>query len=292
MDKKKINNHKNKLFGRNLFTLIFTVAAIVIIAFVAFTVQSYISTSSNTRVEPFVTKSLSSTDNSKENFSEGIYNIESSKTNGIEEMNGKDFDKIGLKFYCTEYNEDKGTASYQLQMYFTDNTPEEIKYNTKFSANVCMTSKWIGFISYASKTTSIIINTPYFKRVYNSDVTKNPDDTYYVPDNNSRFGYREATSEEVNNTNTNKYVYEATAEERIKENLNSPSKNTFSISNIPDFPAKANTWPIKVKVSAPTIYLYLSYEYTEDAITKTKTYILKYSYKELMTSDTSGAIRD
>lgn len=286
MEKKKIEKHKNRLFGRNLFTLIFAIVAILIIAFAVTTIQSYTSTSSKTKVVPFETKNLNSTDNT---FTEGTYNTTNDKNNTVIRMNGKDFNEIGLFFSCKEYNEDKGSAKYELKMYFNDNTPEEIKYNTKFQANVCMSAKWIGFVSYATKTSTIKINTPYYSnRVKNvNDINK----TYYVEDNTSRFGYREATEEEINDTNVYKYENTLSSKDRTEQNT-SISKNTFTINNVVDFPAKANTWPIKIKVSEPTIYLYLSYSYNENAITKTKTYILKYSYKELMTSDTSGAIRD
>lgn len=284
MEKKKIEKHKNRLFGRNLFTLIFAIVAILIIAFAVTTIQSYTSTSSKTKVVPFETKNLNSTDNT---FTEGTYNTTNDKNNTVIRMNGKDFNEIGLFFSCKEYNEDKGSAKYELKMYFNDNTPEEVKYNTKFQANVCMSAKWIGFVSYANKSSTIKIYAPYYSnRVKNvTDMTK----TYYVEDNTSRFGYREATEEEINDANIFKYENILSSEEKAKQDT---SKNTFTINNVVDFPAKANTWPIKIKVSEPTIYLYLSYSYNENAITKTKTYILKYSYKELMTSDTSGAIRD
>ena len=48
----------------------------------------------------------------------------------------------------------------------------------------------------------------------------------------------------------------------------------------PNFPAKANTWPVKITVDKPDVYLYLSYSYTSNGETKTEYYILSYTLGE------------
>lgn len=66
-------------------------------------------------------------------------------------------------------------------------------------------------------------------------------------------------------------------------------RKTFTVNSLVDLPAKADTWPVKITVSEPTIYLYLAYSYQENGKTKTDSVIIKYSYDELKPE--SGGIR-
>lgn len=59
-------------------------------------------------------------------------------------------------------------------------------------------------------------------------------------------------------------------------------RKTFTLNSFGEYPTKTDTWPIKISVDKPTIYLYLSYKYYENGTEKTENYILKYSYDELI----------
>ena len=67
-------------------------------------------------------------------------------------------------------------------------------------------------------------------------------------------------------------------------------KPTFSVPCKTQFPAKADTWPVKVTVDSPDAYLYILYKTQENGVTTVNSYILKYTYEEYMTSSTTGGI--
>lgn len=86
-------------------------------------------------------------------------------------------------------------------------------------------------------------------------------------------------------TSLRMYDDEASALESNKSNY----YKDFTVSSIADFPAKTNTFPVKITVDEPTIYLYISYNYKQNAEIKTLTYILEYAYTDLIPE--SGGIR-
>lgn len=59
-------------------------------------------------------------------------------------------------------------------------------------------------------------------------------------------------------------------------------RKTFTINSFGNYPAKTDTWPIKISVDKPTIYLYLEYSYYQNGEKKKEAYILEYSYDELI----------
>lgn len=63
----------------------------------------------------------------------------------------------------------------------------------------------------------------------------------------------------------------------------------FTVKNLANFPAKANTFPVKIEVDEPTIYLFISYNYKQNAEIKNLTYIIEYSYSDLIPE--TGGIR-
>ena len=66
---------------------------------------------------------------------------------------------------------------------------------------------------------------------------------------------------------------------------------SISVKCTTQFPAKANTWPVPVVVESPDCYLYLYFQTQENGKTVVNTYILKYTYQEYMTENTTGGIR-
>lgn len=215
---------KKRLFGRNLFTLIFAIVVLLVLVLGISITMSYVTTNNANKITPFVDK------NTTEQFTEGTYNTDAKR------INGKDFDEFGLIFKCNQYldEDSKKTATYELRVFKTEDTKN---ITGSITANVCLAANWVGYASYATKSTSVKI----------------------------------AADEETALGST---AY----------------RKTFTLSSLDDYPAKANTWPIKITVSEPTIYLYISYDYYENGKAKTDTYILKYSYSEL--TPLEGGIRN
>ena len=91
-------------------------------------------------------------------------------------------------------------------------------------------------------------------------------------------------------TSTSIRELEFNASEEVAKKDSPTYSRTFSFSGIIDFPAKANTWPIPITVDCPNIYLYLSYSYQENGKTLTKSYVLQYSYYDLI-PQTGGIIK-
>lgn len=215
--KKNDSTPKRRLFGRNLFTMIVVALSIVIVFLGIFITTQYVSAYNTNKINPFVTKSVGT------NFDEGTYN-----TNDVVRMNGADFDKLGLVFTCTKFVDEETTksATYELRTYLLENSKA---VNGNITANVCFANDWVGYVAYASKSSTI--------KVAKDLETAEGNTTY---------------------------------------------RKTFTISSFGDYPAKTNTWPIKITVNKPVIYLYLSYSYYENGENKTENYILKYSYDELI----------
>ncbi len=221
---KKNNAPKRKLFGRNLFTLLVFVGGFILIMLIAFSTVSYVTTYNKSIIEPFIDKDFD------EEFTVDDYNIDS-----IVRIHHSELEDFGVILKCSEYSEDSKTAKFRLKTYKKEGTKAP---NGNITANVMMTAKWINFVSYSSKTTTL--------KMYE-------DETAALESNKSSY-YKD-----------------------------------FTIKNLADFPAKANTFPIKVSVEEPTIYLYLSYKYIQSGETKTLTYVLEYAYKDLIPE--SGGIR-
>lgn len=72
--------------------------------------------------------------------------------------------------------------------------------------------------------------------------------------------------------------------------LTNGSSRTTSIKCETSFPAKADTWPVKVTVDSPDCYLYVYYRTQENGEYVDNSYILKYTYSDIMTSSTTGGI--
>lgn len=73
--------------------------------------------------------------------------------------------------------------------------------------------------------------------------------------------------------------------------LKNETSRTLSVTCKTQFPAKADTWPIKVTVDSPDCYLYLYFRTQENGKNVNNSYILKYTYDEYMTSTTQGGIQ-
>lgn len=221
---KKNKGEKTKLFGRNLFTFLVFTGGFILIILIAFSTVSYITTYNKSLITPFIDKDFN------EQYTTEDYNI-----NDIQRMNHKDFTDFGIILKCTEYSEDAKQAKYRLKTYKTENTNA---IEGSITANVMLTAKWINFVSYATKTTTLKI-----------------------------------------------YDDEASA---LESNKSSYYKD-FTIKNLADFPAKTSTFPIKVTVDEPSIYLYISYKYKKSGEIKTLSYVLEYSYSDLIPE--TGGIR-
>ena len=91
-------------------------------------------------------------------------------------------------------------------------------------------------------------------------------------------------------TSTSIRTLEFNASEEVAKQTSPTYSRTYSFSGLVDFPAKANTWPIPVTVDCPNIYLYLSYQYQENGKTLTKSYVLQYSYYDVI-PQTGGIIK-
>lgn len=70
---------------------------------------------------------------------------------------------------------------------------------------------------------------------------------------------------------------------------NGTSRNV-TLACTTQFPAKADTWPVKVTVDSPDCYMYLYFRTQENGKYKNNSYILKYTYDEYMTESTQGGI--
>ncbi len=228
INKNKDNKQKKKLpFGRNLFTILFVLVCTFIIAFVIYTIQSYVTAANKSKYTPFVTQSI--TDGTASEFSEGTFNSVDSR------IKHDKFDKLGVYLVCNKYIEDDSnattrTAVYKVAVYENDNTPT-IKNGT-VSVSFCMAAPWVGFIKYPSSSAP-------------KDLTV-------------------CESQEAAEASSNSYY------------------KTFTISGQIDFPAKVNTFPIPITIDAPTLYLYIS---ITDTYSKTTTYVLEYSYYDLLPLD-------
>lgn len=220
----KNNTPKKRLFGRNLFTLIFIIAVALVLFVAIYIPVNYVSTYNANKFEPFVDKTKDT------KFDENTFD-----TANAVRMNGKDFTEFGMIFKCTEYSEDSKTARYEIRTYKTENT--KTITNDTISLSLCLKANWVGVIKYSNQT---------------------PTTTRLSAD-------KEAAE---------------------KDSLSSTYKRTLTISGLEDFPLKAKTWPFKVKVDEPEYYLYVSYKTNNN---KTNSYILRYTYSELIPE--SGGIR-
>lgn len=72
--------------------------------------------------------------------------------------------------------------------------------------------------------------------------------------------------------------------------LTNGTARTTSIKCETTFPAKADTWPVKVTVDSPNCYLYIYYRTQENGEYVDNSYILEYTYSDIMTSSTTGGI--
>ncbi len=79
------------------------------------------------------------------------------------------------------------------------------------------------------------------------------------------------------------------AQNKEKAEESAVYRKTFTVKDLVDLPAKSKTWPVKITVSEPLIYLYLSYTYQENGKSKTEAVILKYTYSDLQPE--TGGIR-
>lgn len=228
---KKNTTPKKRLFGRNLFTLIFIIVAMILLFFIIYVPSNYITAYNSNKIRPFIDKTKDTTFETQSqsnpfNVADAVY------------MKEKDFEDFGILFKCTEYSEDSQSASYELRTYKTEATKAIVQ--DTISVSLCLKANWIGFVAYSSTSPS---------------TTK----------------------------------LSADKETAEKTDLSSTYKKTLKISSLADFPAKANTWPIKITVSEPSIHLYISYNYKENGVTKTNSYILNYTYSELIPE--TGGIR-
>lgn len=132
------NNNKKKLFGRNIFTLVFAFVILLLVIIVG----NNISVSIKNNVKPFEINAKG------EAFEEGEYNLEDCKY-----VKGDEFDAIGLTIECSEYNEDTDKAVYKVMLYENENTENIDIVNSSIKAQVCLASDQIGYLGYSSKVT-------------------------------------------------------------------------------------------------------------------------------------------
>lgn len=84
--------------------------------------------------------------------------------------------------------------------------------------------------------------------------------------------------------------YQSSLQQYNNSYITNNSARTASVKCDTKFPAKASTWPIKVTVDSPEIYLYLYYRTQENALYVDHSYILHYTYFDVWTENTKGGI--
>ena len=209
----KNNNKKKKIiFGRNIFTIV----VVLVVLLIGTIIADNIITSVQNDVTPFVTKADGTT------YDEGTYDLENCKKIKLSEL-----EEFGLKFVCTEYNEDTQQIKYTMTTYLTEKSKDIISGSC--TAQVCVASDYIGFISYSTKHTTV------------------------------KFAADLETAE-----NSSTY------------------QKTFTISSVIDYPAKSQHWPFPITVDSPTTYLYISYNYNSNGAKRTETFLIEFSYKDLL----------
>lgn len=137
---KNKNEQKNKLFGRNTFTMLFILIGGIVLFLVVFTISSYVSIGNQNDVTPFVTKDADGC--------EVQFDVEN-----VTRMDAKDFNEFKLEFQCTDYKTSTGTAQFKIKAYKNENT-RNVNSNTKLKVALCLASDWVGFASYSSEELS------------------------------------------------------------------------------------------------------------------------------------------
>ncbi len=143
MENKK--SYQQPPLGRNIYSLFIVLLVLIQLVFdvmVIIVIINYTKTYNDNKLLPFV-------DETKEQkFAEGSYEKE------IKRMKGSQFKDFGISFQCTNYSEEENnqTASYELRVYKNENSKT---LSGQMEANVCIYSKWVGFISYATKTSTL-----------------------------------------------------------------------------------------------------------------------------------------
>lgn len=86
--------------------------------------------------------------------------------------------------------------------------------------------------------------------------------------------------------------YSSSTKYKVARDAETQAKTiTITTAGIKDFPKYANTWPIKVKVETPSVYVYISFSYVYQGKTIPHRYILEYSYNDYYVSGkTQGGI--
>ena len=159
MSKKENNKPKGKLFGRNLFTILFVIFAVIIIFFLIYIPYSYIKTRSKaspvayeTNVTDTMISNVGLTPGSTVTSGSVTSTIAGDKmTSNATVMKGKDFKDLTINFYAEEYDDlESGNAKFYCSLAWNDNTKEMLnggKFNTLTSSYnvyvyVCLTAPW------------------------------------------------------------------------------------------------------------------------------------------------------
>ncbi len=138
-----VNKKKKHLFGRNLFTLLFVLITLLVIAIIVFPITTYSKAYNENKLTPFVNRTAT------EEFTEGTYNIEN-----VKRMHNSKFKELGIIFNCTSFVQEAGnkSAAYELRVYKNENSKN---ITGSITANICLSADWVGYIGYGTKTTSL-----------------------------------------------------------------------------------------------------------------------------------------
>lgn len=142
--KNSTTKNKQRLLGRNLFTLVIFLPITILLLLIVFVAINYISVYNSSKIQPFLDKTVDT------EFTESDYKI-----NDLKRMKAKDFDDFGIVFTCTSYSEDENNVKFTLGTYKNENSVEIIE---TMKANVCVAANWISFVAYGSKTTTLKLN--------------------------------------------------------------------------------------------------------------------------------------
>ena len=148
---KKEKEKKKKLFGRNLFTLLFVIIVVGVLGFIIGTTIKNVSRATANSYKPFQTDSSGK---KLETFNDAPI------------TDGKNFTDFGIYLKCIDstsdsagtngWDKDAGTALYKVALIKNGNTEGLNISGNKVTIGLCLMADWLGwtgFISYGSTST-------------------------------------------------------------------------------------------------------------------------------------------
>ena len=247
---------KNRIFGRNLATLLLIVGSILFICLVVFLIYWPIEANnkkSKMSVSPFGMNNYNETIiNNLSNYKAGsipselsIYTGETSKP-----ISYTKFDKIDVTVKCTKYLQDGNAATFTISIKWNSTTAELV--NAANGGNGTLIPDSSGYTVYAGIALA-----------------------------SSEVGFLSYS------TSTLKY--------KLVSSSSSDIQRTTEVKGLSYFPKTINSWPMmwpfNAKKSAPDAYVFVHFSYMQSGKTINENHILKYSYKDYVTSDTQGGIQ-